>query len=226
MHTPRLKTIMLPALTGLLISACAATIQPANVTSVTVEQRDEGYVAIVQGEHPDACAVVGSSSQTVSEDGIQVGLVQAPAAPDQMCAQVITPFVAEVPLDVSGLSEGSYTVSVNGVPAELTIGAQPAAAPASQSAWVTSVEAKQRDGFVVLVIAGDLPDPCHEVGAIRQRAEAGAIAVEVQVNPPAPDVMCAQVITPFTVEVPMDTALAPGEYTVTVNDYSTQIVVQ
>jgi len=40
MHTPRLKTIVLPVLTGLLISACAATIRPANVTSVTVEQRD------------------------------------------------------------------------------------------------------------------------------------------------------------------------------------------
>ena len=211
---------------GLLITACTAAIQPAHVTSVTVDQRADGYVAVVQGEHPDACAQIGAASQTVKDGAIEVGLLQASADPNLVCAQVITPFSEEVPLDVSGLSDGTYTVTVNGVPAELTVGAQPAATPASQPAWVTSVDVEQRDGALVLVVSGDLPDPCHEVGAIRQRTDAGAITVEVQVNPPASDVICAQVITPYTVEIPVDAPVAPGHYTVTVNDYTVDVSVE
>jgi hypothetical protein len=225
-HTyARYSLIVLLALGSLLLGACAAALQPANVTSVTVEARDDGYVAVIRGEHPDACAQLGASTQTAGEDGIQIALLQTPADPNTMCAQVITPFTVEKPLDVSGLPEGTYTVTVNDVRAELTVGAQPAASPAAQPAWVTSVELAQRDGKYVLIVSGDLPDPCHEIGAVTPRVEANAITVDVQVNPPAPDVLCAQVITPYTVEVPLDETLAPGQYTVTVNDYAATLTV-
>ncbi len=225
-HTyARHSLIALLVLGSLLLAACTAALQPANVTSVTVEARDDGYVAVIQGEHPDACAQLGASTQTAGEDGIQIALLQAPADPNTMCAQVITPFTVETPLDVSDLPDGAYTVTVNDVPAELTVGAQPAASPAGQPAWVTSVELVQRDGAPVLIVSGDLPDPCHEIGAITPRVEADAITVDVLVNPPAPDILCAQVITPYTVEVPLDEPLAPGQYAVTVNDYATDITV-
>lgn len=123
-HTyARHSLIALLALGSLLLAACTAALQPANVTSVTVEARDDGYVAVIQGEHPDACAQLGASTQTAGEDGIQIALLQAPADPNTMCAQVITPFTVETPLDVSDLPDGAYTVTVNDVPAELTVGA-------------------------------------------------------------------------------------------------------
>ena len=129
-----LRNAIILALGGLLLAACAAPIQRANVTSVTVQPRDEGYVAVVQGEHPDACMQLGLTSQTVKDGKIEVGLLQAAPDPNAVCAQVITPFNEEVPLDVSGLTMGTYTVTVNGVAAELTLGAQPAALPATSPA--------------------------------------------------------------------------------------------
>lgn len=222
----RYSLIMLLIAGSLLLAACAAALQPANVTSVTVEARDDGYVAVIQGEHPDACTQLGATAQTAGEEGIRIALLQAPADPNIMCAQVITPFTVETPLDVSDLPDGIYTVTVNDVPAELNIGAQPAASPAARPAWVTAVDLEQRDGVFVLLVSGDLPDPCHEVGVMAPRVAAGAITADVLVSPPAPDVMCAQVITPYTVEVPLDRSLTPGHYTVTVNDFSTDITVQ
>ena len=70
----------------------------------------------------------------------------------------------------------------------------------------------------MLVISGDMPDACHEVGDVSQRVENGEISVDVEMTPPDPDTMCAEVITPFTVEVPLDVRLPAGEYTVTVNE--------
>ncbi len=231
-----LRNAIILALGGLLLAACAAPIQRANVTSVTVQPRDEGYVAVVQGEHPDACMQLGLTSQTVKDGKIEVGLLQAAPDPNAVCAQVITPFNEEVPLDVSGLTMGTYTVTVNGVAAELTLGAQPAALPATspaaspappvQPAPVAAVETATRDGSLVLTVSGELPDPCHEIAAVTQSVAGDVITVNISVNPPAPDMICAQVMTPYSIEIPLDTPLAPGAYTLHVNDYTAAVTVE
>ena len=218
--------ILMLVLGTLLLAACSAEIRPANVNSVTIEQRDGGTVAVVQGEHPDACAQVGPSIQTVEGDTIKVGLALAPTSPDMICAQVITPYTEVVPLDTRGLPPGSYQANVNGVSAPVEIGSQAAAEPAAQSAPVASVESEQRGDSAVLVISGDMPDPCYEVGEVTKRVEDGSISVDVGMTPPAPDIVCAQVITPYTVEVPIEVRLEPGEYTDIVNDTVVEVTVR
>jgi hypothetical protein len=214
------------ALALLLLAACSAEIRPANVNSVTIQQREGVPVAVVQGEHPDACAQIGAAVQTVENDTIKVGLVLEPTPPDLICAQVITPFTEVVPLDTSGLSAGSYVVNANGVTAPLQIGPQTAEAPPPQRAPVASVEIEQREDTAVLIISGDMPDPCHEIGDVTQRVQNGTISVDVAMTPPAPDTVCAQVIVPYTVEVPIEARLEPGEYTVKVNDEVVDVTVK
>lgn len=224
-HTLWTSTALL-ALTLLLLAACSAEIQPVPVDSVSVEQRDGEYVAVVEGQFRDACGEIGATVQTVQDDTIRVGTLLAPTPPDMMCAQVITPFTETIPLDTSGLPPGEYQVSVNSVTAPLRIGPETAAQPASRPAPVASVEVEQRNGTTVLVISGDMPDPCHEVGEVTQRVENGAISVNVGMTPPPPDTVCAQVITPYTIEVPIEAQLEPGEYTVEVNDFVADVTVE
>lgn len=212
------------------LAACTTEIQPVPVQSVSAESREGTYTAVIEGEFPDACGEIGATVQTVEGDTIRVGVLMAPPDPNMMCAQALTPFTAEVPLDTQGLEPGQYEVRVNGVPATLEIGApmeaQPAAQPAAMPAPVASIEVEQRDDTAVVVISGEFPDACHEIGDIAQRVEDGEITVDVEMTPPDPDTMCAQVITPFSVEVPLEVRLPAGEYTVTVNERVVEVTVE
>lgn len=51
---------------------------------------------------------------------MEVSLLTARPA-DMMCAQMITPFTEEIPIDITGLEPGEHTVVVNGVAADETI---------------------------------------------------------------------------------------------------------
>lgn len=226
MKRTRWMPLALLLIAGLALAACSAEIRPANVESVTAESREGTYTAVIEGEFPDACGEIGATVQTVEGDTIRVGVLMAPPDPDMMCAQVITPFTAEVPLDTAGLEPGEYEVRVNGVPATLEIGTQMEAQPAAMPAPVATVQVQQSGDTAVLVISGEFPDACGEVGDVSQRVEGNEITVDVAMTPPDPDTMCAQVLTPFTVEVPLEAPLPAGEYTVTVNEYVVDVTVE
>ncbi len=69
----------------------------------------------------------------------------------------------------------------------------------------------------VVAIEGNLPDGCTEIGEISQSVEGSVIKVEVSSTRPA-DMMCTQVITPYSESALLETAGLPdGEYTVEVN---------
>ncbi len=212
-------------LTILLAAACSAEIRPVDVQTVSTESREGMYAAVIEGQFPDACSQIGSTIQTVEGDTIRVGVLMAAPDPDMMCAQMLTNFTETVPLNTEGLEPGEYEVRVNGVPATLEISAEMQAQPAAMPAPVASVEVEQRGDSAVLVITGEMPDACHEVGDVSQRVGDSEIRVDVEMAPPDPDMMCAQVITPFTVEVPLEGELPPGEYTVTVNEYVLDVTV-
>lgn len=226
MRTKFWTPIALVLLALFVLAACSAQIQPVNVETVTTESREGTYTAVIEGQYPDACGEIGSTIQTVDGNTIRVGVLLAPPDPDMMCAQMLTPYTEEVPLDTEGLPPGQYEVQVNGVPAPLEIGAEVQAQPAAMPAPVASVEVEQRGDSAVLVISGEMPDACHKVGDVAKRVEGGEITVDVEMTTPDEDMMCAQVITPYTVEVPIDVRLEPGEYTVTVNEYVVDVTVK
>jgi len=63
-----------------------------------------------------------------------------------------------------------------------------------------------------LMVDGTQPTPCHELGWIVRPD--GRIEVTIWSVPPAPDVVCAQVIEPFRIEIDLGPAVAGTEVVV------------
>ncbi|HET9589778.1 MAG TPA: SH3 domain-containing protein [Anaerolineales bacterium] len=71
--------------------------------------------AIVRGQLPDAgCTTVSAVEQVRDGNAFKVKVITT-TDPAALCAQVLTPFEHIVPLDVSSLLPGKYSVNVNGV---------------------------------------------------------------------------------------------------------------
>ncbi|MEZ4869107.1 MAG: hypothetical protein R3C14_47740 [Caldilineaceae bacterium] len=80
---------------------------------------------------------------------------------------------------------------------------------------VTVVDEPTRQ--VTVTVQGELPDSCTQIDQVTQEATDHTINVTITTRRPA-EMMCAQVITPFTETVQLDLAgLDAGEYTVEVN---------
>ena len=72
------------------------------------------YAAVASGILPDGCTKLGRSNQRVAATTIKVTLPTQSAG--GTCSQLATvPFKETIPLKVTGLAAGSYSVDVNGV---------------------------------------------------------------------------------------------------------------
>lgn len=89
------------------------------------------------------------------------------------------------------------------------------------AAFVDAVTvAEQGDGAYVAVVDGNYPSACAELGAVGRSVEGDTLVIRMCSVEPA-DVACAQQLTPFTETLPIVTDdLAPGTYTVVVNEQS------
>ncbi len=92
----------------------------AIVDNVTIEQQDDGYVAVAAGNLPDGCTSIHESTQTVKGNTIEIALTTAHPQ-DMMCTQALVPFTENIAIDTSGLAAGEYNVVVNGVAADQPI---------------------------------------------------------------------------------------------------------
>lgn len=70
--------------------------------------------AVIRGQLPDACTYIASVTQQREGTTFRVRMITA-RNPNQLCAQVLTPFEQVVRLDVAGLPPGNYEVRVNDV---------------------------------------------------------------------------------------------------------------
>ncbi|MCP4164535.1 MAG: META domain-containing protein [Chloroflexi bacterium] len=101
---------------------------------------------------------------------------------------------------------------------------EPAAASApatdqldANAVMVQSVAIEARDGQDIAVVQGENSDACPRAYVSEQTVDGAAITIEMLSIKPV-DVMCAQMITPFTEEIVIDASgLEPGDYSVTVN---------
>jgi len=86
-------------------------------------------------------------------------------------------------------------------------------------AYINHVEVSIQESFppqVSVEIEGDHPTPCHETRT--EVTEDGSdYTVMVWSAAPEPGSVCAQVLEPFDVAVPIGNGFEPGDYTVTVN---------
>ena len=94
------------------VSPVGEDVTYAMVDSVTAEQRDNQFYAIVTGNYPDPCTSISSVDQIVEDDTISITLLTDSPA-DVMCAAVLTPFTIDILLTTGGLGPGEYSVMVN-----------------------------------------------------------------------------------------------------------------
>lgn len=86
--------------------------------------------AVARGRLPDSCSEIDQTLVERNSNTFQVRLTTR-SRTDLMCAQAVVPFEEVIPLDVSSLPPGQYTVNVNGLVDSFTLPATngPAAAP-------------------------------------------------------------------------------------------------
>ncbi len=129
-------------LAGLLLTACspavslggglsAPTDQPAprtapylaQVHSVQVQVTEgtpQQVRALVRGTFSESCASLGDTQVQYSANTFHIA-VYAVSPVDRGCAPASSPFETSVPLDLSGLTPGDYTVTANGITAAFTL---------------------------------------------------------------------------------------------------------
>lgn len=84
-------------------------------------------------------------------------------------------------------------------------------------AMVDGVTVEQRERQYYAVVNGNYPDPCTFISSVEQVVEGSTINITLLTKSPD-DLMCAAVLTPFTVDILLTTGgLLPQEYTVVIN---------
>ena len=84
----------------------------AMAESVSVEQRDNQFYAVVTGNYPDPCTSISSVEQSAEGNTIRITLLTDRPA-DSMCAAVLTPFTVDILLTTGSLGPGEYRAIVN-----------------------------------------------------------------------------------------------------------------
>ncbi len=117
---------------GLLVmlptASAQATNRQAQVRNIRVNVQGAQVTVTVRGVLPNPCYQIQPPSQSVEGNTITISLT-IHAATGRMCAQVISPFEETIPVDVSNLAAGQYTLVVNGVSDTFTLQETGATAP-------------------------------------------------------------------------------------------------
>ena len=129
-HRTRLIAITVAIALSLLLTACIPGIDvfgagsdKAAVTSVEVTAAGDPaltYTAVATGYFPDTCTEIGRTKQKVVRTTIKVSMNTRQMS-GAKCIPESVPFEERVPLDVSGLSAGSYAVDINGATKSFTL---------------------------------------------------------------------------------------------------------
>jgi hypothetical protein len=182
-----------------------------------------GAVA-VRGHLPDGCtSIVDTLMQIDEEAGLFRITLGTYRDPDAMCAMALVPFEEVFELPILGLPAGTYTVEVNGVTTtfELVVdnhapmdGVIQGLAPVDE-VYVMIMESLPAQ--VSVIISGNLPDGCTELGAPKVTRDGATFIIELPTERPA-DAMCTEALVPFGVAIPLEAlGLKAGTYTVEAN---------
>lgn len=237
-----LRFVRLSLFTATLVlsvtTVAIAQTREAPIDDVEVVTDANGVGVIVGGALPNACTELGDPVQTVERNTIDIS-VPVIRRTGGVCTQAIVLFEEMLRVDVSALTPGEYTVSVNGIEDtfELTqsmIDAQMNAIPESSSevddgqmetnlgggstAFVERAEIRLgADNGVNVLVSGNLPDGCSVLVGYSQVNGAQGIEIALLATRP-PDAVCTLALVPFEESFPLETAgLAEGVYSVTVN---------
>ena len=93
-------------------------LRPIQVEDVQVEIGVGSPIPVevhIRGTWPDPCAQLSRIEQSINNEQITIDLLASPADPNCPADVVSLPFGIVLPINIFGMAEGFYTVSVNGV---------------------------------------------------------------------------------------------------------------
>lgn len=98
---------------------------------------------------------------------------------------------------------------------------QEPASAAGQEGTLAIVESASIEEIMAhqyVVVNGNYPDACTRISDVEQDIEGNTFNITIYTDKPA-DLVCAQMISPFTVNILLEAGgQTPGDYTVNVND--------
>jgi hypothetical protein len=195
----------------------------------------------IRGYLRDGCTEIASIEQVEQRDNVIVIRVTTERPADALCTQAVVPFEETVPVDITDLQPGTYTLSVNGTTATFDLGADGVSLPPESGesgtigetlvdeAPVSTAEVVPDDaspsGYSVRV-TGNMRDGCTKISRVEQVKQGEKIVVRLFTSRPA-DQMCTTVIVPYEELIPLDASnLSAGEYTLDVNGITSDFTLE
>jgi hypothetical protein len=204
--------------------------QPAQVDQVQVDVGVGSPIPVhvtVTGNLPDTCAQIELVQQKQVGSSFEIRISTIPSTAEG-CLQDTLPFRMVIPLNITNLPAGPYTVEVNGVGADFqletgnTTSSQPAVDTVirKDDIQVDSVKVEIGVGSpipVQVIVALNLPNSCAQLGEIRLHRENITFYVRL-IADISERADCREDSIPFRLEVPLNTVNLPeGPYEVNVN---------
>ncbi|HEY3475216.1 MAG TPA: hypothetical protein VGK56_11445, partial [Anaerolineales bacterium] len=181
---------------------------------------------IVTGNLPDTCAQIELVQQKQEGSSFEITISTVPSNAEG-CSQDTLPFRIVIPLNITNLPAGAYSVEVNGVPADFqletgnTTSSQPAADTVvrKDDIQVDSVNVEIGVGSPIpvhAVVALSLPSSCAQLGEIRLHREGTTFFIRL-IADIAERADCRADSIPFRLEIPLNIVNLPeGSYEVNV----------
>ena len=207
--------------------------QPVDVDQVQVEVGVGSPIPVhvlVSGNLPDTCAQIALLQQKQVGSNFEITLSTVPSNAEE-CIQDSLPFRMMIPLNITNLPAGSYSVNVNGSLAsfELETGNTTSSQPAADAAIVKddievpNVNVEVGVGSPVpvdAIVDVNLPNSCAQLGEVRLHREGTTFYVRLIADiAERPD--CRADSIPFRLEIPLNIVNLPdGPYEVNVNGAS------
>jgi hypothetical protein len=213
----------------------AAGYQPVQVDQVQAEIGVGSPIPVqvnVTGNLPDSCAQIELVQQKQEGSHFEIAMSTIPSnAEGCTLARDTLPFRMMIPLNITNLPAGSYTVEVNGVGADFqletgnTTSSQPAADTVirKDDIQVDSVNVEIGVGSPIpvhAIVGLSLPNSCAQLGEIRLHREDKTFYVRL-IADITERADCREDSIPFRLEIPLNIVNLPdGPYEVNVNGVS------
>ena len=206
--------------------------RPIQIAGVQVQIGEGSPIpvdVIADGNWPDLCAQVAQVEQRLSGTRFEIEILANPADPDCPPDLVGLSYLLTIPLNMTSLPAGTYTVAVNGMETSFEwSNASSSALPASENpagdlrpltVEGLAVEIGRGSPLPVEVVAsGTWPDLCAQLAEVSQQLSGDRIEISLSASPADPACPADLVGIPFRVAVPLNMAEVPfGTFTVVVN---------
>ena len=227
---------MTPATQAPTQTAAEAVNRPIQIADVQVQIGVGSPIpveVVASGSMPDLCAQVAQVELQLSGTLFNIEILANPADPDCQPDPVGLPFRMAIPLNMTSMPAGTYSVNLNGVETSFEWNnASETIAPTGENP-AGDLRPLTVEGLVVevgvgspipveVVASGTWPDLCAQLAGVSQQFSGNRIDISLEASTANPACLPDPVGIPFRIAVPLNMVQMPlGAYTVVVNGVET-----